>query len=73
VLRAHLALMGIAVPPGARRLELRFEPPLLVRVADAVSWLSWLALAAGAMVVVIPRRRARLANARAAGHKTRER
>ncbi len=72
VRRAHLTFMGIAVPPGARRMELRFEPPLLVRAADAVSRFSWLAVAAGALVMAMPRYRARLAKARAAGQKTRE-
>lgn len=71
VLRAHLTFMGLPVPPGARRIALRFEPPLFVRGADAVSRLSWMTFSAGALVLVLKRRRAaRLAKARASGHKT---
>lgn len=70
VLRAHLTFMAVPVPSGARRVELRFEPPLVVRGADAVSRLSWLAFATGALVLAITRHRTRLAKARASGHKT---
>jgi hypothetical protein len=73
VLRAHLVFMGVPVAAGARRIELRFEPPRLVRAADAVSQLSWLAFATGVLAVTVTGARARLAKARAAGHKTPER
>ena len=56
VLRAHLTFMGVPVQPAARRVELHFEPPLIVRSADALSRLSWLALAACGLVSAMTRR-----------------
>jgi hypothetical protein len=50
LLRAEHALLALRVGPGAHRVELRFEPPLAVRAADAVSTAAWAALAlAGAL------------------------
>jgi hypothetical protein len=43
VLRAQLTFMAIPVDEGDHTIEMRFTPPLPVRVADAVSRAGWLA------------------------------
>jgi len=42
---AQVAFMGITVAPGPHRVELRFDPPGWVRLADWVSAVAWIALA----------------------------
>jgi uncharacterized membrane protein YfhO len=59
VLRAQMAFMGIQAPPGARRIELRFEPPPHVRAADVLSTGSWLTLTIGGLGMLWGRRRTR--------------
>jgi hypothetical protein len=44
VLRAQVAFMAVPIGPGARAVELRFTPPLLVSAADAVTAVSWMVL-----------------------------
>jgi hypothetical protein len=41
VFRAQLAFMAVPVPAGARRLELRFEPPRWIRAAELCTRLAW--------------------------------
>jgi len=50
LLQTQLAFLGVEVPPGARRVELRFRPPLFVHFAGWVTaaTLLGLMLAAGA-------------------------
>jgi len=47
VLRATLALMAVPVGSGAHRIELSFEPPASVAIADGVSAVAWIALLVG--------------------------
>jgi hypothetical protein len=46
LLRAHMAFMAVRVGPGRHEIELRFEPPIAVAVADIITGLAWLALSA---------------------------
>lgn len=57
ILRASLALMAVPVGPGAHRIELSFERPALVAIADAVSAAAWIALLAGIPVGLLIRSR----------------
>jgi hypothetical protein len=59
VLRAHAVFMAVPAPAGAREIELRFTPPLLVRAADALTRLAWLAAPVAALVFAAQRLRAR--------------
>jgi hypothetical protein len=59
VLRAQAVFMAVPVPAGAREVDLRFTPPLLVRAADALTRLAWLAAPVVALLLAAQRLRAR--------------
>lgn len=61
VLRAQIAFMAVRVPPGPHRVELELSRPLLVRAADRITQLSWIALALAAVVSTVLGARALLA------------
>jgi hypothetical protein len=57
VVRANLALMAVAVDPGVHRIELRFERPVLLRIAEGVTAAAWIGLVATLLVLRIRSRR----------------
>ncbi|MGH7893711.1 MAG: hypothetical protein ACREQL_03535 [Candidatus Binatia bacterium] len=67
-LRAAFAFMAVAIPPGRHAVELRFERPRAVAIADRVAAVSWLVFP---VLVVVwatgTRRRARYSRARTGG------
>ena len=59
VLRADVAMMAVPVAPGPHRIDLRFSPPGLVRAADLVTELSWIALVLGVPIALVRSRHGR--------------
>ncbi len=59
VLRAQMAFMAVPVRPGSRVIDLHFDPPWFVQVADRVSATAWTALGAALPCVAVLRWRRR--------------
>jgi hypothetical protein len=51
LVRAQRSFMAVPIGPGRHRIDLRFAPPLLVRLADGVTAVAWGLLAAGAIAI----------------------
>jgi hypothetical protein len=47
--RVQMAFMGVTIDGGARRIELRLRPPLLVRAADAITAAGWIVVTVAAL------------------------
>jgi len=53
LVRAQMAFMAVLVPPGEHVVDVRFQRPIAVAAADAVTGLSWLTAAIGVPVAGI--------------------
>lgn len=53
VLRAQLMFMAVRVGPGQHEIEMELQPPLGVRLADALSAFAWIALGSVALAAGI--------------------